>query len=99
MNKIINMIKILSEKKLRKFVSMAFFVSIFLMENSFFGKSFFKKITGESMLDMNFINSPAFIHNYLSIIGAAGRELYLRLLSLDYILIISFFFLQATVLV
>jgi len=48
---------------------------------------------------MNFLNTPGEILNHLQIIGETGREAYLILLLLDFIIILSFFLLQSTFIV
>jgi len=81
-------------------VMLMFFASMFLIENPWFGKGHFKEVTdGTGMLDMNFMNTPGEILNHLQIIGETGREAYLILLLLDFIIIVSFFLLQSTFIV
>lgn len=91
-------VKKLSEKKYFKWVMFGFISSVILIENQWFGQEYLRKITGGvGMIDMNFFNSPGDIFNYLTGIGVAGRNVYLRLLGLDFLLIISFFIFTAVI--
>lgn len=100
MEKITGLIKKLSEKKYNKFVIIGFFISVFLIENSFFGKGYLENIVANfKMADMNFFNSVDSLIHYLESLGEVGRRGYLTLLSFDFILIVSFFLLQATLII
>lgn len=96
----INLIKKLAEKKNNRKVSLFFICTIVLMENKWFGQEYFKSITnGLNMIDMSFFNRPSQISSYLATIGGIGREAYLLLLALDFLLVISFFLLQSTMII
>lgn len=94
--KLTNTIKALSHKKHNWWITGGFLLSVVLIKNSFFGQTYFHNLTGASMIDMSFINTKLDIVKYLSSIGHEGREAYIILLILDFILIITFFLLQST---
>ena len=72
-----------------------FFASVVVIENHWFGQSHFKELTGGlDMLDMNFSNTVAQTINYLTMLGHQGRDAYLVLLGLDFLIIASFGLLQ-----
>jgi len=97
MNRIFELIRILSKKAYNKYIMISFMTTMYLMENNFFGKGYIKKIIPDfKMLDMNFFNTPYEITSYLINIGEFGRDKYLYLLSIDVILIIVLCILQAT---
>lgn len=97
MKKLLEIVKKLTTKKFNKWVRMAFIGSIFLIENKWFGQEYFRQLTGGySMVDMNMFNTTESITNYLHVIGETGRSAYLILLGMDFILVITFFLLQTT---
>jgi len=97
MNRIFELIRILSKKAYNKYIMISFMTTMYLMENNFFGKGYIKKIIPDfKMLDMNFFNTPNEITSYLINIGGFGRDKYLYLLSIDLVLIIVLCVLQST---
>jgi len=97
MNRIFELIRILSKKAYNKYIMISFMTTMYLMENNFFGKGYIKKIIPDfKMLDMNFFNTPYEITSYLINIGGFGRDKYLYLLSIDLVLIIVLCVLQST---
>jgi len=72
-----------------------FFASVVLIENRWFGQAHLRELTGGvGMLDMNFANTVAQTINYLTMLGHQGRDAYLVLLGLDFLIIASFGLLQ-----
>lgn len=100
MKRLIDFIKTLTDKKYNKYVNMAFMGTMILMSNGRFGQKYFATITnGLKMIDMNFYNSFSEIESYLMVLGAKGRSSYLLLLNLDLLLVVTFFLLQATLII
>jgi hypothetical protein len=97
-NNKMKIIKKLAGKKYFKWWAFVFIISTILIENPWFGQEYLRKITGGvGMIDMNLFNSPGDIIHYLTSIGEDGRNAYLRLLGLDFLLIISFFIFTAII--
>lgn len=95
MKALINWFDRFSTKQSSKKILIFFFGSVVVMENHWFGQSHFKELTGGlDMLDMNFSNTVAQTINYLTMIGQQGRDAYLLLLILDFLIIASFGLLQ-----
>lgn len=100
MNNIIQLVRLLAQKKYNRFVIVSFVASIITMENRLFGLGYWEStIKGFKMLDMNFYNSRSETLNYLSELGEIGRMGYITLLGFDFILIATFFLLQGTIII
>lgn len=94
---LINYVRKISGKKNFKWIVLAFIISMFLIDNPWFGQKHFEAITGGiGMIDMNWFNSPSAILDYLRTIGDNGRHAYRILLGLDSLLIISMFSFSAS---
>jgi len=99
MEKLIEWIKILSQKAYTKYIMISFMFTMFLMENSIFGKGYLQKIIPNfKMLDMNFYNRPEQIVEFINSLGKAGRSGYFNLLIIDLLLIAVLFLFQSTLL-
>ncbi len=95
MKRMLNWFDRFSTKEHSRKVIIFFFISIVIMENDWFGQARLKELTGGvGMLDMNFANTVAQTINYLTMIGQQGRDAYLLLLGLDFLIIASFGLLQ-----
>ena len=95
MKRMLNWFDRFSTKEHSRKVIIFFFISVVIMENRWFGQSHFKELTGGlDMLDMNFANTVTQTINYLTMIGQQGRDAYLLLLGLDFLIIASFGLLQ-----
>lgn len=91
-NMILKYVQIISLQKNFKWIVMFFFVSMFLIDNPWFGQKHMEAITGGvGMIDMNWFNSPNEIIDYLRTIGDQGRRAYMLVLCMDCILIASLF--------
>lgn len=97
MTKITLLINKVSQKKYIRFVYLSFIASMILVKNPVFGEGKFKEITnGIKLIHSNLYNSSADIFNFLSAIGIDGIERYSTILLLDFVVIITFFLFQST---
>lgn len=77
-------------------VFVLFVLVITVIEIGPFGTIKLKEISGGTgMLDMQFGYNPLQVNNMLDTIGAAGRQLYAKLLGLDFIFAVVFMLLQS----
>ena len=95
MKRMLNWFDRFSTKEHSRKVIIFFVISVVIMENRWFGQSHLKELTGGvGMIDMNFANSVTQIISYLTELGQQGRDAYLVLLGLDFLIIASFGLLQ-----
>lgn len=67
-----------------------FFIATFIIDNKWFGQGHLTEVTqGVGMIDMNIINSVSGIYSKLSSMGTIGREIYMNLLILDYLIVFA----------
>src|SRR6056297_3374337 len=84
----------------RRFIMPLFWLSLFLMENPWFGKGALRKtLPAFQMIDMRFFTTPARITTELAQLGSLGRQGYLRLLVFDLLLVVALYLLQTSLLV
>lgn len=90
MSKIVGFFNKYTNQKMFRLSMLLFFVSVFVINNQWFGQSYLEKLTGGiGMIDMNTFNSTAGMYGQLGAMGAEGRLAYLTLLKLDYFLILT----------
>lgn len=89
MHKIVHFFNRFANPKAFRLLMLLFFVSTFMIDNQWFGQQYLKQVTGLGMIDMNILSSASSIYNHLCRIVKEGRDIYLMLLKLDYILIVS----------
>ncbi|GAK50916.1 hypothetical protein U14_02158 [Candidatus Moduliflexus flocculans] len=95
MKRIANWFDRFGTKECSRKIIFFFVVSVCLIENPWFGQAHLKELTGGvGMLDMNFANTVTQTNNYLTMLGQQGRDVYLLLLGLDFLIIASFGLLQ-----
>lgn len=90
MSKIVGFFDKYTNQKIFRLSMLLFFVSVFVINNQWFGQSHLEQLTGGiGMIDMNTFNSTAGMYGQLGAMGAEGRLAYLTLLKLDYFLILT----------
>lgn len=89
MKNIIRFFSRFATPKAFRLVMLLFFVSTFIIDNQWFGDQYLKQVTGLGMVDMNILSSSSSIYDHLNGLGTEGRDIYLTLLKLDFLLIIT----------
>lgn len=89
MKNIIRFFNRFANPKAFRLVMLLFFVSTFIIDNQWFGQQYLKQVTGLGMVDMNILSSSSSIYDHLNSLGTEGRDIYLTLLKLDFLLIIT----------
>lgn len=90
MNRIIRFFDRYANQKVFRLTMLVFFISVFIINNQWFGQRHLEHITGGiGMIDMHAFNSVNSMHEHLAAMGAEGRLAYLTLLKLDYIMILA----------
>lgn len=96
LNNISNEIKRFANKKYIIPALVLFIIMLVLMERSPIGSIELKELNaGIGMLDMQFGYSPILAYNMFEQIGSTGRELYSKLLGLDFIFSVVYMVLQS----
>ena len=90
MKRLIRFLDKYANQKIFRLVMLLFFVSVFIVNNQWFGQRYLEQITGGlGMIDMHALNTANSMHEHLAAMGAEGRLAYLNVLKLDYLLILT----------
>lgn len=90
MKKLIRFFNRFANQKFFRLVMLLFFVSIFIVNNQWFGQKHLEQVTGGlGMIDMHAFKSANGIHDHLEAMGVEGRLVYLTVLKLDYLLVLT----------